>query len=148
MQLQQWRPFPGEPRCPDLLTLDPAVLWRLPCDLSSRRLSHLPPRHSCGAERGEGRNHPPGRPGVTQTSSCAAGLYQVGPRNQRFSMGAISLWLLNACYQAGIMFAMVICGTYNTHIARPNGQTFSHWQVGHWQSTRLQLPAQAGGGSR
>ena len=53
----------------------------------------------------------------------------MGPQNRNFNRRAISWWLLNAAVQAGIMFAMVIVGCYNTGIDRASGHTFTHWEV-------------------
>ena len=59
-----------------------------------------------------------------------AGLYQTGPRNQLFDAWTLFCWVANACYQAAIMFAMVIKATPAIYADRSSGKTFSHWEVG------------------
>ncbi|KAK9787844.1 hypothetical protein WJX73_000953 [Symbiochloris irregularis] len=63
-------------------------------------------------------------------SSRYAGLYQYGPKNKLFNAWTLSWWLANACYQAAIMFAMVITATQAVHAGRSTGRPYSLWQVG------------------
>jgi len=60
---------------------------------------------------------------------CAAGLYQAGPKNLYFRPKALAGWLLNAIFQAGVMFVMVMFATQATYSDRSSGTTFSHWEV-------------------
>ena len=58
-----------------------------------------------------------------------AGLYQAGPRNKLFSAWALGCWMANACYQASVMFAMVIKATPAIYADRSSGKTYTHWEV-------------------
>ena len=58
-----------------------------------------------------------------------AGLYQAGPRNLYFRPRALAGWLLNAVFQAGVMFVMVMYATRAIYSDRASGTTFSHWEV-------------------
>lgn len=60
---------------------------------------------------------------------ACAGLYQAGPQNRLFSVWALSCWMLTACYQAAIMFAMVIQATRAIYADRSSGMTYTHWEV-------------------
>ena len=61
-----------------------------------------------------------------------AGLYQAGPKNRLFGAWTLGGWLVNACYQAAIMFAMVMEATRPIYADRASGRTYSHWQVSVW----------------
>ena len=58
-----------------------------------------------------------------------AGLYQAGPRNLYFRPRALAGWLLNAVFQAAVMFVMVMYATQAIYSDRSSGTTFSHWEV-------------------
>ena len=62
-------------------------------------------------------------------SGRAAGLYQAGPKNIYFRPRALAGWLLNAVFQAALMFVMVIFATQAIYADRSSGTTFSHWEV-------------------
>ena len=60
---------------------------------------------------------------------CTAGLYQAGPKNLYFRPRALAGWLLNAVFQAAVMFVMVMYATQAIYSDRSSGTTFSHWEV-------------------
>ena len=70
----------------------------------------------------------------------ASGLYQAGPRNSLFAARSLSCWVANACYQAAIMFAMVIKATPAIYADRRSGMTYTHWEVGAPSKLPCALP--------
>lgn len=62
-------------------------------------------------------------------STVCAGLYQAGPKNLYFRPWALAGWVVNAIFQAAIMFVMVMFATQSIYADRSSGTTFTHWEV-------------------
>ncbi|BDA43574.1 Phospholipid-transporting ATPase 3 [Coccomyxa sp. Obi] len=58
------------------------------------------------------------------------GLYQAGPKNLYFRPWALAGWVVNAIFQAAVMFVMVMFATQSIYADRSSGTTFTHWEVG------------------
>jgi hypothetical protein len=60
---------------------------------------------------------------------CVTGLYQAGPKNSYFRPKALAGWVVNAIFQAAVMFVMVMFATQSIYADRSSGTTFTHWEV-------------------